>query len=304
MRLIGRWSLGAACLLLAGAIAQAHETVAVTSAQSAARTGPGSGYASVGTVHRGEVYVRVNQNGGWSQVWFSTTTAWVETGAIAGSSQPRRTVTAQSLNVRSGPGTGYSVVGTAPLGSWWGVVRTVSGWTQVCYKGATRWMSSAYLADRADDPYNLPYSRVGYVQLPASGAGFYGYNQASARWGKPILVYGFLRTAARWRASGALPRIGVGDLSLVNGGPISGHVSHQLGEDMDLRLVGRGSYEGPLLYMSSAYSQTRTRTLITDFLNRDLPIEVIFFNDPVIANALSYVSPWPNHDNHMHVRLK
>ena len=304
MHSVGRWTLGVACLLLAGAVAQALDTVDVVSVSASARTGPGTGYASVGTVHRGEAYVRVNQSGAWSQVWFATTTAWVQTPAIAVSSRSKRTVTAQYLNVRSGPGTGYSVVGSAQLGSWWVVRQTSGGWSQVWFKGTTRWMSSTYLADRADDPYRLPYSRVGFVQLPASGAGFYGYNLASARWGKPVLVYGFLRTASRWRASGTLPRIGVGDLSLVNGGPISGHVSHRLGEDMDLRLVAQGSYEGPLLYTSRIYSQSRTRSLIVDFLNRDLPVEIIFFNDPVIANALSYVSPWPNHDNHMHVRLK
>lgn len=304
MRNVGRWILFVAGLLVTAAIAQAQDAVDVVSLQSAARTGPGTGYASVGTIHRGEAYVRVNQSGDWSQIWFAATTAWVPTQTLVSSTRPKRTVTAQYLNVRSGPGTGYSIVGSAQLGSWWVVRRTENGWSQVWFKGTTRWMSSTYLADRAGDPYRLPYSRVGFVQLPASGAGFYGYNRASARWGKPVLVYGLLSTAARWRASGTLPRIGVGDISLINGGPISGHVSHQLGEDVDLRLVAQGSYEGPFLYTSSVYSRSRTRTLITNFLNRDLPVEIIFFNDAVVHNALSYVSPWPNHDNHLHVRLK
>lgn len=212
-----------------------------------------------------------------------------------------KSVTAATLNVRSGPGTSYDVVGTAPQGSSWALVGTSGSWRKVSYAGAARWMHGSYLGGGSSG--GLPTSAAGFVQLPASGAGFYAYTGADRRWGVPSLVYNFMDGAADWKAvHPTWPRIGVGDISLQNGGTMDGHVSHKVGKDVDLRPV-RVDVEGPTTIFQSNYSSARTKDWIVDHVKPKLNVNVIFFNDPAIEGPLSYVQPWPNHDNHMHVRI-
>ncbi len=95
------------------------------------------------------------------------------------------------------------------------------------------------------------------VRLPASGVGFYTYNPASQtppggaerRWGHDLLVREIVDLGRWWaRRHPAGPRLGVGDLSRPSGGPfhgpVVGHVSHQNGLDVDIRLVRADGSEG------------------------------------------------------------
>lgn len=144
-------------------------------------------------------------------------------------------------------------------------------------------------------PTDLPRSSAGFVQLPASGTGFYGYYGANRRWGTPAMVYGLMRVGQAWAGNGA--RMGVGDISYKNGGPISGHASHQRGVDADLRPVRKDGGESPVTIHQSAYSRTLTSRLLR-LIRQHLPVRLIFFNDSAIAG----VQHWPNHANHFHVR--
>jgi murein endopeptidase len=116
------------------------------------------------------------------------------------------------------------------------------------------------------------------------------------------MIYGLMNAGASWMAQHDWPRIGVGEISLKNGGPISGHTSHQVGKDADLRPV-RVSGEGPTAVGESSYSKARSLDLITHHLKLSLNVQLIFFNDAQIDSQLSYVQSWPNHYNHMHVRI-
>jgi uncharacterized protein YraI len=51
-----------------------------------------------------------------------------------------------NVNVRSGPGTGYAVVGTLARGQEVDVQRCQSGWCYVVQSGRNGWVSSSYLA--------------------------------------------------------------------------------------------------------------------------------------------------------------
>lgn len=139
------------------------------------------------------------------------------------------------------------------------------------------------------------------AQLPASGTGFYSYAPASRRYGIPETIRALQQVSAAWaaaRPSG--PRIGFGDISLQGGGPISGHASHQKGVDVDVRLMRNDGREEPTVYQSANYSRQLTQQLI-DLIraNGVLHVQYIFFNDPQARG----VQPWPNHDNHLHVRF-
>src|SRR5262249_5981375 len=57
------------------------------------------------------------------------------------------TVTASSLNLRSGPSTSYSILTTMPNGATVTVLQGPSnGWYNVTYNGTTGWCSGTYLA--------------------------------------------------------------------------------------------------------------------------------------------------------------
>lgn len=293
--------MGQSWIVLALLVTQ--DPVEVTGATVNVRSGPGTGYADIGNVYDGQTYVAIATSGSWRKIWYSSGTGWVSSSYLASSSATFGTVSAATLNVRSGPGTGYDVVGTAPQGSSWAIVGSSGAWRKVCYKGAYRWMHGDYLGSGTSGGGGLPTSSVGYVQLPASGTGFYCYSPADRRWGTPAMVYGFMNAASSWDAQHDWPRIGVGDLSLKNGGPISGHVSHQVGKDMDLRPVRVDNVEGPTVVGYSSYSHARTKDWITHHVKLHMNVKVIFFNDPDIYNPLSYVQYWDNHYNHMHVRV-
>ena len=54
------------------------------------------------------------------------------------------TVTGGSVNLRSGPGTGYAILGTASKGDAL-EPAVVNGWTPVVYKGSIVWVSDRYI---------------------------------------------------------------------------------------------------------------------------------------------------------------
>lgn len=79
-----------------------------------------------------------------------------------------------------------------------------------------------------------------------------------------------------------------------------GHASHQLGVDIDIRIVRNDGREEPANYTLSTYSRTLTQELVNTIrANGVLKVQYIFFNDSKVTG----VQPWPNHDDHVHVRF-
>jgi murein endopeptidase len=116
------------------------------------------------------------------------------------------------------------------------------------------------------------------------------------------MVYGIERVARAWqtkRPTSATKRIGLGETSLENGGPISGHVSHQKGVDVDVRLPRDDGKEAGSTYKQSVYSRAGTQTLVKLF-RAEMNVTLVLFNDAKVSG----VQPWPNHDDHLHVRIK
>ncbi|MBI3272441.1 MAG: penicillin-insensitive murein endopeptidase [Planctomycetes bacterium] len=306
-------SAALAAIIAGASAAPALDAEKITASSLNVRSAPSTSASIVGEIPYGQSYVPIAASGSWRKIWFNSGTAWVYGSYLSPAGVAEGQVTAGSLNVRSGPGTGYSVVGSAPAGSWWAIVGTSGAWRKIYFGGAARWVHGAYLSTGglssgdggggSAPTSGLPTSSVGFVQLPASGTGFYCYSVPDRRWGKPSMVYKLMEAAGTWKSGHpAWPRIGVGDISLPHGGPISGHVSHQHGVDADLRLV-RTSGESAVTIYEAAYSRPRTLDWITNHVHAKLNVSVIFFNDPEVYHALSYVQYWPNHHNHMHVRI-
>ncbi|WOP19060.1 SH3 domain-containing protein [Raineyella sp. LH-20] len=132
------------------------------------RTGPSTSYAVVTTLVRGtKVTTTGTEQNGWTQVLYNGATRWVSsaylTSAGASASQPAPSVVTgsgtmyatTSVNVRTGPSTGYSVVTTLERGQQIATTgKTSNGWTEVVWQGAARWMSSQYLSTSNPGPSN------------------------------------------------------------------------------------------------------------------------------------------------------
>jgi peptidoglycan hydrolase-like protein with peptidoglycan-binding domain len=139
------------------------------------------------------------------------------------------------------------------------------------------------------------------AQLPASGVGFYSSVGASRRYGIPETIRALQQVAAAWAtANPGGPRIGIGDISLQGGGPMSGHKSHQKGVDVDIRLMRNDGKEQGTYYKSASYSQALTQQLVDLIRNNGvLRVQYIFFNDPKVKG----VSYEDGHHDHLHVRF-
>ena len=143
-----------------------------------------------------------------------------------------------------------------------------------------------------------PYPEVN--TLLESGPGVYGYKSETKRYGLAETIAAIQEVAGIWNRRHPGRRFGVGDISLLGGGEIGGHASHERGVDIDVRPLRRDWQEGPIEYQSEDYSFERTQELIDLFwTNSYLGVDVIFFNDRNIQGT----DPWINHDNHFHVRV-
>jgi penicillin-insensitive murein endopeptidase len=170
---------------------------------------------------------------------------------------------------------------------------------------------------------------AGARRLPPKGQGYLVLRQQRNRhWGHPKLIR-FVRDLGRWVQRRYGKVVLVADLSAPRGGPISGHASHEVGLDADIRFVLKDAdgvspaYRArpPQISMLANGGKTVDERLWTErqiqmlrFAARYPGVDRIFVN-PVIKRALCRqvhgdrrwlrkVVPWFGHDAHMHVRMK
>ena len=148
------------------------------------------------------------------------------------------------------------------------------------------------------------------AQLPDSGPGYYTYYATDRRgrldsppgyhrYARPEVIRAIQWVGTEWqRTHPRGPRIGVGDLSLLGGGPTPRHGAHQRCLEVDLRPLRLDGRELSATFTDPQYSRALTEQLV--MLIRRNPIarvRVILFNDPAMAGVKAY----PNHNNHLHV---
>ena len=129
----------------APAPATGPRVVAIDSSTLNVRSGPGTGYAVKGVAHAGERYVQFATSGAWRKIWFDGTAGWIYDGdysrVVSGAGAVK--IVWSTLNVRTGPGTGYADVGNVGQGQLYARAATSGGWYKIWYRGAARWVSSA-----------------------------------------------------------------------------------------------------------------------------------------------------------------
>lgn len=131
----------------------------------------------------------------------------------------------------------------------------------------------------------------------------YSVGNGRANWATAAAI-GQLEAAAAAFAVAGRGRVAVGDISREHGGDIAGHVTHEVGLEVDVRPIrdAKNQCTYGTNWRYAAYDRGATRTLIKA-IRAAAPghVKLIWFNDPVlIAEGLSR---WHSgHDDHLHVR--
>jgi hypothetical protein len=205
-------------------------------------------------------------------------------------------VAVSRLNLRRGPSTGYGIIVTLVRGDRGRSLATSGSWRKLETAKGTGWVYDPYLNKITNGTI---VSSAGFINLPASGEGFYSYQSAYRRWGVPRLIYGIQRAARRYtREASGRPRLGTGDISKELGGAFSPHVSHRYGTDLDARPMRNDGLEQSVRHTDSAYSRSLTQRIL-DLLKSELDEILILFNDTAIPGTTWY----SGHSNHFHFRI-
>jgi Putative peptidoglycan binding domain/Penicillin-insensitive murein endopeptidase len=141
-----------------------------------------------------------------------------------------------------------------------------------------------------------------FEQLPQSNArGYYSYSTPAKQYGTSKLV-GVLKDVGVALASEQL-EMGVGDLSLSEGGDLPPHKTHRDGNHVDLRPIRSDRKRLPVAISDPIYDAKPTLRLV-ELLAARSEVRSILFNDSTMKGVGGKVQPWAGHDNHLHVRMQ
>jgi len=134
---------------------ESSSTTGYTTANLNLRTGAGVSYRSVGVIPAGEKIKIYRYSGNWAQVSSSKGTGWVSksyVGKAPASQSPKPEQTPSKVayatagvNLRSGAGTSYRVLGVVQAGEKVTVRSASNGWSKVSTKIGSGYISSKYL---------------------------------------------------------------------------------------------------------------------------------------------------------------
>ena len=133
----------------------------VTASTLNVRTGPGTSYSKVGTVSSGQRYVAVETASSgsltWYKFWYDGQLRWVAatgyTKVVPWSNVIK--VTASTLNVRSGPSTGYSIIGQVHKDEMYVKHGSYGNWFKIYFKGRSyAWVYSSYTQSQSQPGNN------------------------------------------------------------------------------------------------------------------------------------------------------
>ena len=123
------------------------------------RSGPSTSYGVVASLNKGSKVSVISENNGWSKILYKNKERYVssryldseKTNSQESSTTTKPTiketkiVNTEGLNVRKGPSTSYSKLGSLSKGSKVSVISESNGWTKILYKEQEAYVSSIYL---------------------------------------------------------------------------------------------------------------------------------------------------------------
>ncbi|PEI50232.1 hypothetical protein CN635_26240 [Priestia aryabhattai] len=127
-------------------------TYKVTASKLNVRSGAGTNYGIIGSVVKDQTLSVVSKSGSWYKINYNGRTGYVSSDYVqsSGTTAPPAesttyTVTASTLNVRSGAGTNYASIGSVTKGQKLSVVSKSGSWYKINYNGRTGYVSSDYV---------------------------------------------------------------------------------------------------------------------------------------------------------------
>ena len=127
-------------------------TYKVTASKLNVRSGAGTNYGIIGSVVKDQMLSVVSKSGSWYKINYNGRTGYVSSDYVqaSGTTTPPAesttyTVTASTLNVRSGAGTSYASIGSVTKGQKLSVVSKSGSWYKINYNGRTGYVSSDYV---------------------------------------------------------------------------------------------------------------------------------------------------------------
>ena len=127
-----------------GVVVMAAEDLRVTTASLNLRSGPGTSYSILSVMPKGATVSVLSVSGSWARVVYNGITGYASTAYLAPATTTTMYTTA-NLNMRTGPGTTYSIIRVIPKGAAVTVLSISGGWARVSYGGSTGYSSMTYL---------------------------------------------------------------------------------------------------------------------------------------------------------------
>lgn len=144
---------------------QTGGTYVVNATSLRVRTGPATYHSVIGGVLNGTTLNVIGSEGSWFKVNYQGKTGYVSSefmkfvkGGTSTPEQPKQPeqpnqgaigdyyINASALNVRSGEGTNYRIIGALPQGQKVQVISENSGWSKINYNGQTGYIGTRYLS--------------------------------------------------------------------------------------------------------------------------------------------------------------
>lgn len=130
-------------------------TCTVTCGALNVRSGAGTNYPRIGGLSKGQTVQVYEASNGWLKIAYGSGYGWIsqqytdyKTDEPTQPEQPstkQGTITAESLNVRTGPGTSYESIGYLHNGDKVTILGESNGWYKIDFNGREAWVSGKYV---------------------------------------------------------------------------------------------------------------------------------------------------------------
>ena len=138
------------------------------------------------------------------------------------------------------------------------------------------------------------------VLLPQlCGGGYYSYSSADRQYGTAACIKALREIVAEFHKANPTVEVGIGDISMAQGGVMSGHASHRTGTNIDIRPLRSDKRNAPVTISDPNYSRDLTKALVK-IVVAHRNVKGVLFNDTQISGVTRYAG----HDNHLHVSMR
>lgn len=130
------------------------ENATVTAGVANVRSGPGSSYEVAGSIYAGTEVNVIETSGSWHKIKLGNLTGWMSDTVLEVAPGEKQleslVVTGQTVNLRSGPGTNYEIVGKVTQGDSLGLLGVEGNWYKVKNTDGSTGYISADLVQKAN----------------------------------------------------------------------------------------------------------------------------------------------------------